>query len=95
MNCYNHETISAVGACKHCLKGLCKTCAQDCGYGLCCSDQCKSELLSFRDMMEKSKIIYGQKGRRFPVMTIMSLGLGIAINYGNSIYSDWDLILDQ
>ena len=36
MNCFQHQSVTSVGACKHCGKGLCAECAVDLGHGLAC-----------------------------------------------------------
>ncbi len=68
--------VDANGTCKHCYKGVCSSCGSDSGNGLCCSETCKSELLSLKDITEKSKMLYGQRGGRFPIVSIMTLSMG-------------------
>ena len=77
MNCYNCDGESAVCSCKHCCKSLCKKCSQESGYGICCSEDCKAELLCVRDIMEKSKIMYGLKSGRIPVSMIMYFSFAV------------------
>ena len=77
MKCFAHPAADANGSCKFCHKGVCSACANDSGYGLCCSDSCKAELLSLKDMMTKSKMIYGQTRGRIPIIPIMFLSMGL------------------
>jgi hypothetical protein len=78
MKCFVHPAVDACGSCKFCHKGVCSTCGTDSGYGLCCSEICKAELLSIKDMMDKNKMLYGQRRGRIPLMPIMLLTMGIA-----------------
>ncbi|MBA3685177.1 MAG: hypothetical protein H0W72_08055 [Planctomycetes bacterium] len=76
MKCFLHTSADAVGSCKFCHKGLCAACVGDSGYGLACSESCKAELLSIKDMMTKSKMLYGQTKGRFPILAIMLVSMG-------------------
>ncbi len=79
MKCYVHQAADANGTCKFCCKGVCSSCAKDCGYGLCCSDSCGSELASIQDIMNKSKMLYGQKRGRLPILPLMFIPMGLVI----------------
>ncbi len=78
MKCFAHPSVDANGSCKFCHKGVCNACASESGYGLCCSESCKTELLSIKDMMTKSKMLYGQTRGRIPLIPIMLLSIGVA-----------------
>jgi hypothetical protein len=41
MQCFAHPNESAVGLCKSCGKGVCRSCAIQLDRGLACSEQCK------------------------------------------------------
>ena len=40
MECFYHEGASAVGSCRACLKGLCRSCAVELEGGLACPSRC-------------------------------------------------------
>lgn len=64
MRCFNHPDVEAVGSCKTCCKGLCRTCAVDLGHGLSCRDhQARVELLN--TLIERNSTIQSMntKGR--------------------------------
>jgi hypothetical protein len=41
MECFHHEGRPAVGACRSCLKGVCRECATELEGGLACSPKCE------------------------------------------------------
>lgn len=41
MQCFSHPYEQAVGVCKSCGKGVCRTCAIQVNRGLACSQECK------------------------------------------------------
>lgn len=41
MNCFEHPNEHAVGICKSCGKGVCRTCAIQLTRGLACSEECR------------------------------------------------------
>jgi hypothetical protein len=58
MKCFVHPDVDAVGACKHCFKGVCRPCARDTGVGVVCSPGCEEEVKSIRAMLERSRGMY-------------------------------------
>jgi len=42
MECFYHAGATAVGSCRACLKGLCRSCATELDGGLACADRCES-----------------------------------------------------
>ena len=41
MECFHHQGEPAVGCCRACLKGVCRSCATELEGGLACSDRCE------------------------------------------------------
>ena len=41
MECFYHANASAVGSCRACLKGLCRSCAVELDGGLACPNRCE------------------------------------------------------
>ena len=69
MNCFNHPDIPAVGICKYCQRGLCKTCAFDSGDGIACKNH--------RDEVEVLNL--SQSGTR-PLYILVLLGAGLFLS---------------
>ena len=69
MNCFNHPDVPAVGMCKYCQKGLCKTCAFDSGHGIACKNH--------RDEVEV--LNQYQSGMR-PLYILMLLGVVLTLS---------------
>ena len=59
MNCYRHQSLSAVGTCKTCFKALCPQCAVDVGNGLACRGECEAKVNELNQMWDRSAKIYG------------------------------------
>lgn len=77
MNCFIHQTSSAVGLCKSCFKALCPECAVDVGNGLACRGECELRVTELNQMWERSAKIYGV-GRfksRIPSTGVLLWGL--------------------
>ena len=46
MRCFTDPEVEAVGVCRHCGKGVCRTCATDGPYGLTCSGPCGTAMVA-------------------------------------------------
>lgn len=55
MNCFYHQSVTAIGICKNCYKGLCEDCAIDVGNGLACKEHCESEVELLNKVLDRSK----------------------------------------
>ncbi len=42
MECFYHEGASAVGSCRSCFRGLCRSCAVELEAALACRDRCET-----------------------------------------------------
>ena len=79
MQCYSHPNEIAVGLCKSCGKGVCRSCAIPMDRGLSCSEQCKPfvealsrlQLTSIRNIGLMSVQRYIQ-----PIMAVVFLTAG-------------------
>jgi hypothetical protein len=89
MECFAHSAVPAVGTCKSCSKGVCRSCAIQVERGLACSEQCRpfAESLS---LVQKTSIrnLNVQSAQRFvlPLISVLFLGMGLYLlangNYG-------------
>jgi hypothetical protein len=54
MECFYHEGATAVGSCRSCLKGLCRSCATELEGGLACAGRCESMVRSVVATIQQS-----------------------------------------
>ena len=89
MNCYYHQSDSAVGLCKHCSKALCPTCAVDVGGGLACPG-CVDEVRELNNLISANRVAAAPKrrwtGYLFPAFCVVLGGFFVldALLGGNS-----------
>lgn len=86
MQCYVHSDAVAVGVCKCCAKGMCRTCAIAITNGLVCSESCKpmGEALSQLQITSvRNTNIY--RAQRFvqPIIAIGMVALGASFLYSD------------
>jgi len=55
VRCFYHGETEAVGTCKNCCRGLCRSCAVDVSGSLACRDHCEKEVETIVRLMAKSK----------------------------------------
>jgi hypothetical protein len=76
MECFAHEGRPAVGTCRACGKGVCRSCAADLGRGLACSGRCEEPARALIASIEQSIRIQGLSGGM--VHAARTLWVGIA-----------------
>jgi hypothetical protein len=54
MECFYHEGATAVGSCRSCLKGLCRSCATELEGGLACAGRCETMVRSVVATIQQS-----------------------------------------
>lgn len=59
MECFTHEGRPAVGSCRSCFKGVCRSCAVDLGRGLACRGQCEEAARTLIASLEQGLRIQG------------------------------------
>jgi uncharacterized membrane protein len=59
VECFAHPSASAAGVCKSCGKAICRTCAQDLGFAVVCSEACEKEAAELNTMNQRSKRLVG------------------------------------
>ena len=77
MECFYHEGRPAVGSCRSCLKGLCRTCLVDLGRGLACANRCEQavrDLVATLDLSVRTRNVSGGM-----LNAARNLWLGIAV----------------
>jgi hypothetical protein len=58
MICFHHADRPAVGVCKNCGRGLCRSCAVDVGNGLACPGACEEEARALNRVIARNKTAY-------------------------------------
>jgi hypothetical protein len=76
MECFAHEGRPAVGTCRACGKGVCRSCAADLGRGLACAGRCEEPARALIASLEQSIRIQGLSGGM--VHAARTLWIGIA-----------------
>lgn len=73
MKCFAHEDAPAIGICKACGRGVCRSCATVSTFSLACSDACEKEAGELNEMNAKAKRIYGIGNVKqvFPLVVLM------------------------
>ena len=100
MECFSHSGTQAVGVCKSCGKGVCRTCAVDLGVAIACCEACAKEATDLHEMNQRGKRIYGiGVAKRMPSGVIVWLlfavlfgGFGVYQSYRNQ-QPEWFLLL--
>ena len=69
MNCYNHESDSAVGICKHCNKALCQNCLTDTGDGIACTETCVDMVNAINELIDRKRRAVSAQ-RRTPYLSV-------------------------
>ena len=69
MNCFNHPGVPAVGMCKYCQKGLCKTCTFDSGDGIACKNH-----------REEVEVLNQYQSGMRPLYNLMLLGVVLTLS---------------
>lgn len=79
MNCYIHGSVSAVGVCKSCMKGLCHECAQEVEASLSCKGHCEGRV-ELLNRQAASQSYVSQFRFWLPIMTIL-YGTYLAVSW--------------
>jgi hypothetical protein len=79
MQCYSHNSTSAVGICRACGKGLCPACAREIKVGIVCSDPCREFVETQTEMTERAKRVYsmGEHRQKFPGPALIFILMGV------------------
>ena len=80
MKCFNHESVAAIGVCRGCGKGICRSCVIERPGGLACSSGCVERIDAMADLLDSS-IAEQNPPARFdyrPIMLMLVLGVTFA-----------------
>jgi hypothetical protein len=59
MECFQHEGRPAVGSCRACFRGVCRSCAVDLGRGLACAGRCEAGARALIASLDQSVRLQG------------------------------------
>jgi hypothetical protein len=76
MKCYNHPDTSALGICKNCHKGICKSCLTDLGDGLACTASCVQEVEKLNSLVRKTEKTMKSNASQYYTSGIIYIILG-------------------
>ncbi len=85
MNCFNHQDKPAVGACKSCLKGLCKDCLTELPNGLACKGSCEDRVNMLNRMTDSNAQVLTAVRYQQRTFGVLSLFLG----FGCAVFAVW------
>jgi len=84
MNCYYHPNQPAVGACKHCQRGLCLECISEVDDSLACKDRHEEQvraidLLTKRNLLQTGRVgsAYRRNATFYLLVGILFSGFGL------------------
>lgn len=81
MNCFNHNSINAIGICTNCHKGICSSCyLKEQKYLVCC-EECARLIKEREEINDRAMKIYGvgpYSGRKnISISALITLFLGL------------------
>lgn len=95
MECFAHEGRPAVGTCRSCFKGVCRSCAVDLGRGLACAGRCEEPARALIASLDQSLRIQGFSGSMVHAARTLWLGLAwVSLGVG-AFVSLWGLSLPR
>jgi hypothetical protein len=62
MDCFTHEGRPAVGTCRACGKGVCRSCVADLGRGIACAGRCEEPARALIAALDQSVRMQGLSG---------------------------------
>ena len=81
MKCFYHPEADAVGTCKHCQRGICRTCAAEREGGLACKGRCESQVDQVSALIQRN-IHVGVRARPLSFVALaVFLGGFVALLY--------------
>jgi hypothetical protein len=91
--CFYHEGRPAAGACRSCLKGLCRPCAVDLERGLACRDRCEPAVRSLIATIDQSLRLRAVSGGLLGGAHRLWLGLALVALAVGAFVCAWGLTL--
>ena len=76
MECFEHRGEPAVGTCRSCFKGVCRSCAVDLGRGLACAGRCEEPARALIASLEQSLRIQSFSGGMVHAARTLWIGIG-------------------
>lgn len=83
MRCYYHPDTEAVGVCKNCYKGICRSCAVEVPDGLGCHATCAAKIRRMNELIERNQRVHTQ----IPVLHKRQARIGFAVGITTCVAS--------
>ena len=77
MNCFYHPDQPALGLCKSCGRGLCRSCTAEVPDGLACKNHCEDRVMLINRIIDSNKQILTAANVQIRSGTIFMIVLGI------------------
>ena len=89
MICFQHPSVTAVGICKVCSKGLCHECGEDLTFAIVCSQVCAGVAVKQSSLAKRTFDMYGigVEKKRAPLAPLMFGAMSVIfaiITYGQA-----------
>jgi hypothetical protein len=93
MECFYHEGISAVGSCRSCFRGLCRSCAVELEAALACRGRCEASASAVVATVNQSVRFQGVSGGLLQSARGLWLGLAFVAGLVGLFVALWGLSL--
>jgi hypothetical protein len=81
MRCFYHPGVEAVGACKHCMRGLCPDCAAERDGGLACRGRCERDVDAISGLIRRNVQIASGPPWPMALRVLIYWGISVAMIY--------------
>jgi hypothetical protein len=93
MECFYHEGIAAVGSCRACFRGLCRSCAVELEAALACRDRCEESASAVVATVSQSVRFQNVSGGLLQSARGLWLGLTLVAGVVGLFVAVWGLSL--
>lgn len=95
MECFYHSGIPAVGSCRSCFRGLCRTCAVELEAALACRDRCEESVAALVATVHQSVRFQAVSGGLLRSARSLWLGLTVVTAVVGAFVALWGIGLPQ
>jgi len=95
MECFYHEGSAAVGSCRFCMRGVCRTCAAELEGGLACRGRCEEMAAAVIASIQQSARFQSVSGGLLQSARGLWLGLTVVAATVGLFVIVWGLMLPQ
>ncbi len=77
MNCFNHPDQPALGLCKSCGRGLCRSCLTEVPDGLACKNRCEARVNLINSIIDNNKKTLAAANVQIRSSTLFLIVMGV------------------